>query len=320
MNRLPQSLILLLSVLFIATLADDAFARGRIHHPRLGRFMQRDPLGTRIAPQLAVHSNLTRNVSARRFTQRDPAPGLQYADGMNLYAAYHVMHGGVDPSGLLRIRVGYRGLGPAILAGNDWHDRLIGSVVSSDLYDWTGGTESINSILSQIDANGDELITEDEVEDLDLGLHGYSQGAVGAIDVSKRLSVENQDVGKYRLCVPVPVKILVTIDPASFAFVIPSPKDNVEKTVNYYQRRGGKSLWYRLDVNGNPVGDPNEFGNWFSAMVKGNSVSSANNKRIDTRSGYRNGIFGFYTRMYAKDVNHDTIPWYVAPEAVADLR
>ncbi len=32
-----------------------------------------------------------------RFMQRDPAG---YVDGMNRYAGYHVMHGGVDPSGL----------------------------------------------------------------------------------------------------------------------------------------------------------------------------------------------------------------------------
>ena len=48
----------------------NIYQRAREYSPRLGRFMQRDPLG--------------------------------YPDGMNTYAAYHVMRGGVDPSGLNR--------------------------------------------------------------------------------------------------------------------------------------------------------------------------------------------------------------------------
>ncbi len=43
------------------------YNRARMRDPKLGRFMQRDPLG--------------------------------YVDGIGLYATYHLMHGGVDPSG-----------------------------------------------------------------------------------------------------------------------------------------------------------------------------------------------------------------------------
>lgn len=55
--------------------------RNRDLHPLLGRFVQRDPLG--------------------------------YPDGLNAYAAYHVMWGGVDPSG-------EAGWGPAIWAVGRW--------------------------------------------------------------------------------------------------------------------------------------------------------------------------------------------------------
>jgi RHS repeat-associated protein len=51
--------------------------RARMLHPALGRFMQRDPIGTPLEPPVA------RNVSDSRFTQRHP--GRQYVDGMNLH-------------------------------------------------------------------------------------------------------------------------------------------------------------------------------------------------------------------------------------------
>ncbi|MBX2852628.1 MAG: hypothetical protein KTR15_12890 [Phycisphaeraceae bacterium] len=49
------------------------YFRARYHDPALGRFLERDPLG--------------------------------YPDGLNTYAAYHVMYGGVDPSGMQTYQV-----------------------------------------------------------------------------------------------------------------------------------------------------------------------------------------------------------------------
>jgi len=188
------------------------------------------------------------------------------------------------------------------------------------MYNWSDGPASLRWMLGQIDVNGDRQIDANEIMDLDLGLHGFSQGGVGAIDVSKRLNQTRTRVEGYKFCQPVPVKILVTIDPASFAVFIPSPKPNVETAINYYQRRGGKSRIFNLGPNGQPAGNPTTFGNLFSGLILGNRISGATNKRIDTLSGHRDGIFGPGTRLHAKDVNHDTIPWYVAPDAANDLQ
>ena len=79
----------------IAGVSQDAFARGRMYHPGLGRYMQRDPLGTANEPPMA------RNLSASQFTQRDPTGSNQYADGMTLYQYVGSNPANrVDPSGL----------------------------------------------------------------------------------------------------------------------------------------------------------------------------------------------------------------------------
>jgi len=81
----------------VGVLSQDAFARERMYHPGLGRFMQRDPVGTALEPPM------TRNVSGSQFTQRDPTE--QYQDGLNLYQYVGSNPVGyTDPFGLWRIK------------------------------------------------------------------------------------------------------------------------------------------------------------------------------------------------------------------------
>lgn len=92
--RRTNLIAVILSFMALAIVSQDAFARGRMYNPALGRFMQRDPLGTPLQPPMA------RNVSPTQFTQRDPV-GAQYTDGMNLYqyvGSNPLVR--VDPSGL----------------------------------------------------------------------------------------------------------------------------------------------------------------------------------------------------------------------------
>ena len=89
----------LVGLAVVSMFSGDAFARGRMYHPGLGRFLQRDPIGTPLEPPMA------RNLSGAQFTSRDSTS--QYVDGMNIY-----QYGrsnpvqALDPSGTVVIGLG----------------------------------------------------------------------------------------------------------------------------------------------------------------------------------------------------------------------
>lgn len=66
-----------------------------IYDSGTGRFLQRDPSGTQgfNAPRMGSSGSVA---TQGGFMERDPSSSM-YPDGMNLYAAYHVMHGDTRP-------------------------------------------------------------------------------------------------------------------------------------------------------------------------------------------------------------------------------
>jgi hypothetical protein len=102
----------LAAVLIALLWADTASA---VLHPKMGRYLQRDPNGTAIAPPNRVDS--ARPYQGGSFAQRDRG-AHPYADGMNLYqymGSNPVKY--VDPSGLERM--------VAVIEGQDF---LIGDI------------------------------------------------------------------------------------------------------------------------------------------------------------------------------------------------
>lgn len=93
MHRRLQSIALVIMTLVCLVTATNAEA---MYDPGTGRFAQRDPSGTPgfTAPRPGVGGAVA---TPGTFLNRDA--NQMYPDGMNLYAAYHVMRGGVDPSG-----------------------------------------------------------------------------------------------------------------------------------------------------------------------------------------------------------------------------
>ena len=68
-----RTLTVLVTAVLLGMTAQEALARGRMYHPGLGVFMQRDPVGMdpQPAPTISVQS-VARNISSPEFTQRDP--------------------------------------------------------------------------------------------------------------------------------------------------------------------------------------------------------------------------------------------------------
>ena len=86
-----------------------------MYHPRVGRFMQRDPLP---GPATPMRADTTGPVIGGRFARREhrpqeiPSASAQYTDGMSLYQyAQSSPSTKLDPNGLLAVKVCVRPLG-----------------------------------------------------------------------------------------------------------------------------------------------------------------------------------------------------------------
>lgn len=70
-----------------------------LYHTGMGRYVQRDPHGTMLHPRHMFAGD--ESGAGNGFVPRDRAiPELMYPDGENIYAGHHVLHSGVDPSGM----------------------------------------------------------------------------------------------------------------------------------------------------------------------------------------------------------------------------
>lgn len=267
-----------------------------------------------------------------RFMQRDPAG---YVDGMNRYAGYHVMHGGVDPMGMksLRIVITGRGADPqtvgknAILGNYDLKDKIYDKLtVPNDdkiLIDWDERIKLHEFLEDRLDINPkDGCIDTRETQDLDLRVVGYSQGGISAIhfvnEIAKGKSqgigdyvTERKRQGKNWIAIGVredsihykdgvPTKVLVTIDPASERTMLklgkPKVSSNVVDAVNYLQTKGGSTTLYNIELDNN--------GNQMHSPVTVQSFlgDKIKGNRID---GSTNHVIGSSMTKY-KDFSADT--------------
>jgi len=206
----PSLTAMFLAALCTVLVTTDAMA---FYHPGQGRYLQRDPNGTAISPSRAG-GNIAAN--SRGFIPRDEHnPVIQYRDGMNIYGAYHVMHGGVDPTGLERQVIALEGWGTSIGVSADWvAQRRWASVFPSDgsvvwkEFDWSQwraaadyGIEIAKKQYPTGTANGPKTAAGGCKYDSIIVL-GYSNGGDRVFDVVKRLKQEN-----------IKVDLAITVDP-----------------------------------------------------------------------------------------------------------
>lgn len=129
-----RSLTIVAAAFIITAVSAPALA---VYHPGMGRFLQRDPHGTMNAPT-APRIGMAGSAAGGGFVARDPMPtrpqpGLQYADGMNLYQYLRsnpLRY--VDPSGEVIVIIPPRGG-----RGNPFHHQFgpnRGRFASRDAY------------------------------------------------------------------------------------------------------------------------------------------------------------------------------------------
>jgi hypothetical protein len=216
--------------------------------------------------------------------------------------------------------------------------------------------QAVQDTLALIDTNHDRVITPAEIGAVKLEVLGYSWGAVAAATFTRAFAKADLNAGgtlntgpKFRnfytggwnLEAPVPIKILVTIDPvlhalAGLSGLIRStlgPESNVLKFRNYYQHRGGGTSF---GVYTQPP-FPAQTGtvtipNGFSGLIQGDRLNSQSPDTVHTQVDmafanmqlytlYESGPDGepLYAQLKGSQVQHDTMPLYLFGQVVSDI-
>ncbi len=152
--------------------------------------------------------------------------------------------------------------------GNQWfemmvHDTGLSVKPGGGAYRHQDWRQGLLELLNRIDANNDSVISAAEDEAAEVILTGYSWGANSAVNISRKLRDNSIDFGSetFTLQVDIGVDLLITIDPVRRAYfsaprllkpVRGRVETNVERFVNFYQRRGtSTSFWLYLPNSSN---------------------------------------------------------------------
>lgn len=187
----------------------------------------------------------------------------------------------------------FYGTGGPFNYGDNWLDKLAAIQRDSHGYTLIGdigrggfaenrGSRALRTLFQRINADGAKTISAAEAESADVQAAGWSLGASQAVNFTYYLSRVGPWVADYKLMAAVPVKALVTWDPAVKvrlgAVEIPALKtlktvqNNVQKFRNYYQQRAGTTFFQQVSPGGAVVGLSRRFRTGLDSFVIGNSV------------------------------------------------
>lgn len=190
MARHTRSLLLIFGTCITLVSTTDAIARGRMYNPELGRFMQRDPLGTAIQAPAIV----SRNHSSITYTERDRSPSIQYGDGMNLYQyqkSAPIVY--LDPTGYKSwktqngdpLNIAFLGLNPT---GQGFDGRGYINWFADFTFTSTDRTGAKRKIDEYFDLDQDGDLDAADCPPFKLGISGYSWGGWTALQLAHGLS------------------------------------------------------------------------------------------------------------------------------------
>lgn len=144
--------------------------------------------------------------------------------------------------------MGFYGAGSLSGYGNLWFQQMAVSAGVDHLYVQNDGNTALWDFFKAIDTSDDHVISATEISGLDLRVCGYSWGGVSAIGFTQKISEApvtivvggspNNPIS-YRLEVPIPVTVLLTIDPVPILNPPGTVPSTVQHYINYYQQRGG---------------------------------------------------------------------------------
>jgi RHS repeat-associated protein len=142
------------------------------------------------------------NSRLQRFNQRDP---LGYPDGMNTYAAYHVMWGGVDPSGLAKARSfkwdwsdeSKYSDGRLREMANSFRDRAIAAGKAGDQDEYQHLAHKRTSMINELQRRQQERRRQQANKCTSAGSRGEIASLMIGEDAQKEANARNNEAGEW---------------------------------------------------------------------------------------------------------------------------
>ncbi len=229
---------------------------------------------------------------------------------------------------------GLAGHNPTRTFGNEWLQTLAVHA-QAHLYRWDQPIEAMSDLLTRLDAHASHNITRRELAGVTIHVIGYSWGAITAANFAQMLNrCGYATTSGWKAAEPIPVALLITLDPVNFVHTTTGVPANVKTYINYYEDRGGYSpmrcCWP----------EPNRtlvLGNNFDALLSGDYLPSKAQRTdevdVDRQWATRKVNMRFTppefpttphgnqmaVSLVGDQVNHDTLPWFVYRNVLRDL-
>jgi hypothetical protein len=184
--------------------------------------------------------------------------------------------------------------------------------------------DAFKKLLSEVDLDGNRCISAAEADSVEVILTGFSWGGHYVIWIADQVSRTGwlkspiHGLPLYRLNSPIKIKRIVVVDPVRTTRTSATIQSNVDEFVNYYQTKGGNAHFRQTTPPYNAAADGwGNFGNYISRKIRGGTYGSSGtqiNVTTDRKWKYRQAPPddnpNLVYRLYGKDANHDTMPWY----------
>ncbi|NNM86872.1 MAG: hypothetical protein HKL96_14100 [Phycisphaerales bacterium] len=229
---------------------------------------------------------------------------------------------------------GLAGHNPTRTFGNEWLQTLAVHA-QAHLYRWDQPLEALSDLLTRLDAHANHNITRRELAGVTIRVIGYSWGAITAANFVQMLNrCAYATTSGWKAAEPIPVALLITLDPVNFVHTTTGVSANVKTYINYYEDRGGYS---HMRCSWPEVNRTLVLGNNFDALLSGDYLPSKAqgtheidvDKKWATRKVYMrftppdfpttpHGV-NVAVSLAGDQVNHDTLPWFVYRNVLRDL-